>query len=76
MEIVTQDFVKQIIEDRKNGEFSKTINKLKKGEALCISPLEWRKRTSIPHYFLGKYNRDEKTVSVLRVGDYYYVIRL
>ena len=76
MEIVTQEFVSQMIDDKKKGEFSKAIKTLQKGQALCISPKEWRKRTSIPHYFLGKYNRDEKTVSVLRLGDYYYVIRL
>ena len=76
MEIVTQEFVKELIEDKKNGDFSRTIKKLQKGEALRISTKEWRRRTTIPHYFLGKYNRDEKTVSVLRLGDYYYVIRL
>ena len=76
MEIVPQQLIKQLIDDKKKGEFSNTIKKLQKGEALCISPKEWRRRTSIPHYFLGKYNRDEKTVSVLRLGDYYYVIRL
>jgi hypothetical protein len=76
MQIVRQELVKEIIEDKKNGEFTKTINKLKQGEALCISPLEWRRKTSIPHYFLGKYNRQGKTLSVLRLGDNYYVIRL
>ena len=54
------------------------LNYLEKGAALRISPQEFKMRfdTSIPHYFLGKYNRVQKTVSCMRFGDYYYVIKL
>ena len=76
MEVVSQEIVNRIKEEKKGGEFSKAISSLKKGEALCISLMEWRRRTSIPHYFLSKYNRRQKTVSVLRIGDCYYVIKV
>jgi hypothetical protein len=76
MQVVTKEKVESMIKARRQGEFTPIINQLEKGGALCISPNEWKKRTPIPYYFLGKFNRGQKTVSVLRHGDYYYVIRL
>ena len=78
MEIVTKEQVSRLMEAKKEGEFTGTIKKLEKGGALRISPQEFKKHfnTSIPHYFLGKYNRGQKTVSCLQFGEYYYVIKL
>jgi hypothetical protein len=78
MEIVPKEQVSRIVEAKKAGEFTIAINQLEKGAALRISPQEFKMRfdTSIPHYFLGKYNREQKTVSCMRFGDYYYVIKL
>ena len=77
-ETVTKEQVSRLIQAKKEGEFTRAINQLEKGSALRISPEEFKKRfnTSIPHYFLGKYNRGQKTVSCLQFGDYYYVIKL
>ena len=76
MEIVNKEQVNRLIKSKKEGEFANAIRQLERGAALCISPHEWKKRTSIPYYFLGKYNRGKKVVSCLRFGEYYYVIKL
>ena len=76
MQVVSKQEVDRQIVARKEGEFTSVIRQLEKGSALCFSLREWKKRTPIPNYFLGRYNRQQKTVSVLRVGDYYYVIKL
>ena len=78
MEILTKEQVSRIVEAKKAGEFTQAINQLEPGAALRISPQEFKMRfdTSIPHYFLGKYNRGQKMVSCMRFGDYYYVIKL
>jgi len=78
MEIINKEQVSRLIEARKEGEFTSAIKQLEKGSALCISPQEFKKHfnTSIPHYFLGKYNRGQKVVSCLRFGEFYYVIKL
>jgi hypothetical protein len=74
--IIPSEEVVRLVEAKKQGEFSATINKLEKGSALCIPVRDWNRRTSAAHYFLGKYNRGRKTVSVLRIGEYYYVVKL
>ena len=76
MQVVSKEEVTRQIEARREGEFTGAIRQLEKGGALCIALREWNRRTPIPNYFLGRYNRQQKTVSVLRVGDYYYVIKL
>ena len=78
MEIVNKEQVSRLMAAKKEGEFTGAINQLEKGSALRISPQEFKKRfnTSIPHYFLGKYNRGQKTVSCLQFGEYYYIIKL
>ena len=77
MVTVNKEQVSRLIEAQKRGaEFTSIIQKLEKGAALCIAPQEWNRRTSIPYYFYGKFNRGQKTVRVLKLGDYYYVIRL
>jgi hypothetical protein len=78
MQVITKEEVRRVIENKKLGEFTAAINKLESGEALCISVQAFKRRfnTSIPHYFLGKYNRGRKLVSCQRVGDFYYVIKL
>ena len=78
MEIVNKELVSRLMAAKKEGEFTSAINQLEPGSALRISPQEFKKRfnTSIPHYFLGKYNRGQKTVSCLQFGEYYYIIKL
>jgi hypothetical protein len=78
MEVISKEQVSRAIEKKKAGEFTAAINQLEHGEALSISVHEFKRRfnTSIPHYFLGKYNRGSKVVSCLRVVDYYYIIKL
>ncbi len=78
MDIVPKEQVSRIIEQKKQGAFTSAINQLEPGSALRISPQEFKMRfdTSVPHYFLGKYNRRQKTVSCIRYGEYYYVIKL
>ena len=76
MEIVNKEQVRRLLKAKEEGEFTSIINQLEKGGALCISTQEWQKRTPIPYYFLGKYNRGQKIVSVLRFGQLYYVIKL
>ena len=78
MEIITKEEVRRVIEKKKAGEYTNAINQLETGEALCISVQEFKRRfdTSIPHYFLGKFNRGRKLVSCQRVGDFYYIIKL
>ena len=76
--IISKEEVCRVIQKKKAGEFTHAINQLETGEALCISVQEFKQRfnTSIPHYFLGKYNRGRKLVSCQRVGDFYYIIKL
>ncbi len=78
METISKEEVRRVIENKKAGEFTAVINQLESGEALCLSIQEFKRRfdTSIPHYFLGRYNRGQKLVSCLRVGDCYFVIKL
>lgn len=76
MEIVSQDYVNRIVAAKKAGEFAEIINRLEPGSALRIVMQEWKKRTQIPFYFLGKFNKHRKTVSVLKHGDSYYIIKL
>ena len=76
MEIITKEQVNQLIQCKKEGEFANAIRQLEKGAALCISPHEWKRRTPIPYYFLGKFNRSRKVVSCQKVGEFYFIIKL
>lgn len=78
MEVVSKEQVSRIRDAKKEGEFTGAINQLEPGTALKISPHEFKKRfaTPVPNYFLGKYNRGQKTVSCIRFGEYYYIIKL
>ena len=78
MEVVSREQVNRIKAAKKDGEFTGAINQLEPGSALRISPHEFKKRfaTSVPNYFLGKYNREKKTISCLKYGDCYYIIKL
>ena len=76
MKTVTKEKIDQLIKSKNEGPYTSIIQQLEKGAALCIEPQEWNKRTSIPYYFHGKFNRGQKTVRVLKLGGYYYVIRL
>jgi hypothetical protein len=78
MDIVSKEQVRQIVQAKKEGEFTRVISLLEPGCALRISPQEFKQRfdTPIPLYFLGKYNRKKKTVSCLKYGDSYYIIKL
>jgi hypothetical protein len=76
MEIVTKEQVNRLIQNKKEGEYASAIRQLEKGAALCISTREWKRRTSIPYYFLGKFNRNRKMVSCQKVGDFYFIIKL
>jgi hypothetical protein len=78
MEIVSKEQVSLIVQAKKEGEFTRAINLLEPGCALRIFPQEFKQRfdTPVPHYFLGKYNRRKKTVSCLKYGDCYYIIKL
>jgi len=78
MEIVSKEQVSRIRQAKKEGLFSGAIDKLEPGSALRISPHEFKKRftTSVPNYFLGKFNRGQKTISCISFGEYYYIIKL
>lgn len=78
MEIISKDVVRKIVAAHKGGEYAQVINQLKPGEALRISHKDFKIRydTPLTQYFLGKFNRNGKTISCLKYGDYYYIIKL
>jgi hypothetical protein len=76
VQIVSRQDVQDTLTAKQAGEYSPIIEKMSSGEAIRIHCGEWKKRTPVPFYFLGKYNRGKKTVSVRKVGSYYFVIKL
>ena len=64
---------------RGQGEvaYAKEVNELKKGEGFKIRIQEWNRKTSIPCYFSGKFNKEGKrVVRTLKVGvDEYLVVK-
>ena len=77
MEKISAEEVTRILGNRTSrNEFAAQVQELKKGEALKISISEWKKKTSIPLYFSGAFNKKGKVVSCRKVNADYYIIKL
>lgn len=78
MELITKVEVEKLMEVRKKGPYGHAVDQLQPGEALKISPREFRLKydTPVPDYFLGRFNRQGKTISCLKHGEYYYIVKL
>ena len=76
MVIVNQDEVQKCLAAQKAGLYSEVLERMERGMALRFGPGEWQMRTPLPLYFLGKYNRGKKTVSVRKVGQDWLVVNL
>jgi len=72
--------VQQRIKDspsRAHGEvaYAKEVNELKTGEGFEIRPQEWNRKTSVPGYFSGKFNKlGKRIVKTFKVEDDIYVV--
>lgn len=44
------------------GAYAKEVNELKKGEGFKIRLQDWNRKTTIPGYFSGKFNKEGKRV--------------
>ena len=77
MVIVNQDEVQKCLAAQKAGLYSEVLERMEQGMALRFGPGEWKMRTPLNLYFLGKYNRGGmKNVSVRRVGQDWLVVKL
>jgi len=76
MQVIERDEVQKCLAAQKAGLYSEVLERMECGMALRFGPGEWSMRTSLPLYFLGKYNRGKKTVSVRKVGQDWLVVKL
>ena len=71
-----QDLMKQA-PNRAHGEvaYAKEVNELKTGEGFKIRANEWNRKTTIPGYFSGKFNKaGKRIVKTFKVEDGVYVV--
>jgi hypothetical protein len=55
--------------------FKEEVEKMEPGQAFAISPDEWPRKTSIPGYFSGKFNKGgTKVVKVVKQADESYLV--
>ena len=55
--------------------FKEEVDEMEPGQAFTIEPDEWPRKTSIPGYFSGKFNRGGvKVVKVVKQADGSYLI--
>lgn len=76
MEIIHKHEVQKCFAAQKAGLYSEVLEKMEQGMALRFRPGEWKMRTPLNLYFLGKYNRGRKTVSVRKIGQDWLVVKL
>ena len=76
MQVIERDEVQKCLAAQKAGLYSEVLERMEQGMALRFGPGEWQMRTPLPLYFLGKYNRGRKTVSVRKVGQDWLVVKL
>jgi hypothetical protein len=56
--------------------FKEEIDSLGKGEMICIKAEDWKYKTPPYFFYYSHYNRIQKTVSVIKRGDDYFVEKL
>jgi hypothetical protein len=80
-QVKSKSEVEEILSSRERNRkpiiFGDEIAKLKKGEALHITPKEWKLKTVPPSYYYPKYNKDKekKVISISKLKDGGYLIK-